>query len=146
MLNVLLKSETIVLEVLKVLTPQIVDEYYVCPAVMIELIKDNKYVMDGEEIVPASYKDVREARKKVKSFEWISHLKKFEELYPYWPMNHALPELAMPDQLLDFTKPGGPVIWRRRRALRRDADRHRAPDRLGVCLESSSDKYVLWGY
>ena len=45
-----------------------------CPAVMIELMKDNKYVMDGEETVPASYKDVREARKKVKSFEWNSSM------------------------------------------------------------------------
>ena len=47
---------------------------------------------------------LKRLEEKFKAFEWNSHLKKFDELYPYWPMNHALLELAMPDQLLDFTK------------------------------------------
>ena len=80
MLNVLLKSETIALEVSKLMSPNLVDEYYVCPAVMIELIKEDKYVMDGNDTVPASYRDIKEARRKVKAFEWNSHLKKFDEL------------------------------------------------------------------
>ena len=92
------------------MSPDTVDEYYVCPAVMIELVKENKFRINGGETVPKSYRDIKEARIKVKSFEWNSHLKKFDELYPYWPMNHALPELAMPDQLLDFTKPVKPAL------------------------------------
>ena len=83
MLNVLLKSETIVLEVSKIMSPDLVDEFYVCPAVMIELIKQDKYVIQGDETVPSSYRDIKEARRKVKAFEWNSHLKKFDELYPY---------------------------------------------------------------
>ena len=78
MLNVLLKSETVVLEVSELMSPNLVDEYYVCPAVMIELMKENKYVMDGDDTVPASYRDIKEARRKVKAFEWNSHLKKFD--------------------------------------------------------------------
>ena len=74
MLNVLLKSETIILEVSKILKPNLVDEYYVCPAVMIELIMENKYIMDGDDTVPASYRDIKEARRKVKAFEWNSQL------------------------------------------------------------------------
>ena len=40
MLGVLLHGETIILESPRPMTPEIVDEYYVCPAVMIELVKD----------------------------------------------------------------------------------------------------------
>ena len=34
MLNILLKSDTIILEVSKIMSPDLVDEFYVCPAVM----------------------------------------------------------------------------------------------------------------
>ena len=78
MFNVLLKGETIALKLSKVLTPDIVDEYYVCPVVIIELMKDDKYVMDGNTTVPACIRTLGKPERKLNRFSGIAPENKYK--------------------------------------------------------------------
>ena len=78
------------------------DSYYTEAIVMIELIKEERVTNEGGILIPSSVQEIRDARDKVKKFDANKPLKKFSELYPYWPMNHELPTLKLPDELPDF--------------------------------------------
>ena len=80
-------------------------EYYVCPAVMVQLILENRVKnTDGEIIRPSSYPEVRRAREQIKALAWNQSLQRFSELYPYWPMGVKLPKLDIPVKLFDVNK------------------------------------------